>query len=379
MEFHSDNKAYEFYSEYAKQKGFAASKVSCRRSKTSGEWIDTKFACTRYGKKRKSDAINPRPCLKIDCKASLEVKRRYDGKWFVCNFVREHNHDLYPEHIHYFPSNRRINSADKYNINALHSVGVKPSKIFAAMAKQYGGYEKIGFLEKDIRNHLDKERRLALESGDAKAMLELFTRMQEENPNFFYAMDLDEEQRLVNVFWVDAKGREDYKIFGDAISFDTTYITNKYKMPFAPFIGVNNHSQSTLLGCALLADETTCTFVWLMKTWIRAMGGKAPSAILTDQDQAMKAAIAEVFPNARHRFCLWHILRKIPQKLGEVLRKHGTLLHFTLCATKIISSRKIHCRRTNFNATKTSSRRIRRAKIVKKDFARPSFFIGRAK
>ncbi|KAI5353688.1 hypothetical protein L3X38_006582 [Prunus dulcis] len=326
MEFHSDDKAYEFYSEYAKQKGFAASKVSCRRSKTSGEWIDTKFACTRYGKKRKSDAINPRPCLKIDCKASLEVKRRYDGKWFVCNFVREHNHDLYPEHIHYFPSNRRINSADKYNINALHSVGVKPSKIFAAMAKQYGGYEKIGFLEKDIRNHLDKERRLALESGDAKAMLELFTRMQEENPNFFYAMDLDEEQRLVNVFWVDAKGREDYKNFGDVISFDTTYITNKYKMPFAPFIGVNNHSQSTLLGCALLADETTCTFVWLMKTWIRAMGGKAPSAILTDQDQAMKAAIAEVFPNARHRFCLWHILRKIPQKLGEVLRKHGNFM-----------------------------------------------------
>ncbi|XP_034218862.1 protein FAR1-RELATED SEQUENCE 4-like [Prunus dulcis] len=194
------------------------------------------------------------------------------------------------------------------------------------MAKQYGGYEKIGFLEKDIRNHLDKERRLALESGDAKAMLELFTRMQEENPNFFYAMDLDEEQRLVNVFWVDAKGREDYKNFGDVISFDTTYITNKYKMPFAPFIGVNNHSQSTLLGCALLADETTCTFVWLMKTWIRAMGGKAPSAILTDQDQAMKAAITEVFPNARHRFCLWHILRKIPQKLGEVLRKHGNFM-----------------------------------------------------
>ncbi|KAI5345018.1 hypothetical protein L3X38_012895 [Prunus dulcis] len=56
------------------------------------------------------------------------------------------------------------------------------------------------------------------------------------------------------------------------------------------------------------------------------MGGKAPSAILTDQDQTKKAAIAEVFPNARHRFCLWHILRKIPQKLGEVLRKHGNFM-----------------------------------------------------
>lgn len=92
-------------------------------------------------------------------------------------------------------------------------------------------------------------------------------------------------------------------------------------MPFAPFIGVNNHFQSTLLDCALLADETTSTFVWLMQTWLRAMGGKPPGAILTDQDKAMKSAIAKVFPNSRHRFCLWHILMKIPQKLGQVIKK----------------------------------------------------------
>jgi hypothetical protein len=75
--------------------------------------------------------------------------------------------------------------------------------------------------------------------------------MQEENPRFFYAIDLDDEDRIKNVFWVDAKGREDYQVFGDVISFDTTYITNKYKMPFAPFIGVNNHFQSRLLGLCI--------------------------------------------------------------------------------------------------------------------------------
>jgi len=90
--------------------------------------------------------------------------------------------------------------------------------------------------------------------------------------------------RLKNVFWVDANGIDDYKEFGDVISFDLTYITNKYKMPFAPFVGVNNHFQSSLLGCALLANETSETFTWLMKTWLRAMGGKPPNAIITDQD-----------------------------------------------------------------------------------------------
>ncbi|CAL2271450.1 unnamed protein product [Prunus armeniaca] len=64
---------------------------------------------------------------------------------------------------------------------------------------------------------------------------------------------------------------------------------------------------------------------------------------------------------------------------GKKCFNHHALLHFTLCATKRISSRKIHCSRTNFSATETSLRRIRRAKIVKKGFARRSFFIGRAK
>jgi len=42
------------------------------------------------------------------------------------------------------------------------------------MAKQYGGYENIGCLEKDVRNHLDKSSCLALESGDETAMLECY-------------------------------------------------------------------------------------------------------------------------------------------------------------------------------------------------------------
>jgi hypothetical protein len=44
------------------------------------------------------------------------------------------------------------------------------------------------------------------------------------------------------------------------------------------------------------------------------MNDQAPKAIITDQDRAMKNAIARVFPRTRHRYCLWHILKKIPDK-----------------------------------------------------------------
>jgi hypothetical protein len=37
---------------------------------------------------------------------------------------------------------------------------------------------------------------------------------------------------------------------------------------------------------------------------------------MTDQDKVMKNAIARVFPKTRNRYCLWHIISKLPKKFG---------------------------------------------------------------
>ncbi|XP_010260560.1 PREDICTED: protein FAR-RED IMPAIRED RESPONSE 1 isoform X2 [Nelumbo nucifera] len=320
MEFESKGAAYSCYKEYAKSMGFGISIKNSRRSKISGEFIDAKYACSRYGSKHESSkVINPRPCSKTDCKASMHVKRRQDGKWVIHNFIKDHNHELLPSQAHFFRSHRNI------NIDALHAIK-RRRKMYALMSKQPDGNQDFGYPNKDIINEFDKGRYLVLEGGDMQAMLEHFMDMQDENSNFFYAMDLNEEQRLRNVFWVDAKGRQDYINFGDVVCFDTTYISSKYKMPLVPFIGVNHHYQFTLFGFALIADETTSTFLWLMNTWLRSMGGRAPNVIVTDQDKALKAAIAEIFPNTRHCFCLWHILRKIPEKLGHITKRHENFM-----------------------------------------------------
>ena len=50
-EFDSEHEAYSFYLCYAKNIGFGISRKHSRKSKTSKEFIDVKFACTRYGTK----------------------------------------------------------------------------------------------------------------------------------------------------------------------------------------------------------------------------------------------------------------------------------------------------------------------------------------
>ena len=62
------------------------------------------------------------------------------------------------------------------------------------------------------------------------------------------------------------------------------------------------------LGCDFLRNEKTEYFVWLFTEFKKAMCSKDPANIITDQDIAMKVAIAEVFVNSVHRNCRWHIM-----------------------------------------------------------------------
>ena len=75
-------------------------------------------------------------------------------------------------------------------------------------------------------------------------------------------------------------------------------------MHFVPFTGVNHHHQFVMFGCALLVNETVKSYIWLLKTWLKAMLEHAPFTIITDDDKAMDKVITEVLPNTTHRLCL---------------------------------------------------------------------------
>ncbi|GAY41404.1 hypothetical protein CUMW_059190 [Citrus unshiu] len=139
MEFESHEAAYSFYKEYAKSMGFGTAKLSSRRSRASKEFIDAKFSCIRYGNKQQSDdAINPRPSPKIGCKASMHVKRRQNGKWFIYSFVKEHNHELLPAQVHFFRSHRNVDPLK-------NDVRIRRRKNLAAVSKLFNAYQNEQF------------------------------------------------------------------------------------------------------------------------------------------------------------------------------------------------------------------------------------------
>ena len=116
---------------------------------------------------------------------------------------------------------------------------------------------------------------------DVLKTVNFFREMKAINREFFCDMQLDESDRVKNIFWANASCRGAYQDFGDCVTFDTTYKTNKYHMPLGVFVGTNNHLQTTFFGFALIRDEDADSFKWLFKTFLRCMRRKAPTCILT--------------------------------------------------------------------------------------------------
>ena len=122
-------------------------------------------------------------------------------------------------------------------------------------------------------------------------MLNYFCDKQADNAAFQYHLQLDSEDHIANIFWVDAKMLLDYAHFGDVVTFDTTFGTNKEYRPFGIFLRLNYFRKTIIFGAALMFDETFASFQWLFKAFLAAHNGKQPRAIFTDQDTAMGNAV----------------------------------------------------------------------------------------
>ncbi|KAF5460383.1 hypothetical protein F2P56_020257 [Juglans regia] len=314
MSFSSEEEVRLYYMKYAKQVGFGVSKRSSKPG-DNGKLRYFTLACVQQGtpKSNASNILKPRPVEKMGCKAKINAALTLDGRFTLSTVVLEHTHALSPGKAIFFRCHKRLGSKAKRKLEPNEISGIHTSKNFKSLVETKSS-ENLPLEEKDYQ--IDKTRQHQLGVGGSEALRNFFIRMQQKNDHFFYVMDADDECRVRNVFWADARCKAAYESFGDVITFDTTYLTKAYKIPLVSFMGVNHHGQLILFGCGLILSEDTNSFVSLFESWLRFMNCRAPNAIITDQDKTLQNAIARVFPRAQHRFCLWQIIKRLPENFG---------------------------------------------------------------
>ncbi|KAF2316219.1 hypothetical protein GH714_041560 [Hevea brasiliensis] len=132
--------------------------------------------------------------------------------WQITKIISEHNHDMDPSMSRFMDGHGKITPNMKRVLEANDICGIRPCKSIRMPEVKVSGLENLSCMPKDCRNFIQSKRGLRLEEGD-----------------------------------VEAIRRAMYEEFHNVVSFNTTYLVNRYKMPFATVVGVNHHGQSILL------------------------------------------------------------------------------------------------------------------------------------
>lgn len=325
MEFENENKAYEFYNNYAGMAGFSVRKGWLDKRVSDKTTRSRTLVCSREGfrqeRKAGNEAKRPRPETRIGCPARMKIKLIPNGRYRITKFIEEHNHQPAPPSSKHLLRSQRVTSEYQSGDADLtdEDLAVPRSSV-----ESIGTRHNILLLPPDYRTCLHSKRMKSIQPGDAEALLKYLQSMQLQNTSFFYAVQLDEDDKLTNIFWADSKSLDDFNYFGDVVCLDTTYKFSVHCRPFVPFIGVNHHKQITIFGAAFLYDETAESFKWLFNTFGIAMHGKLPKTILTDDSVAISSALAIVWPETAHRLCVWQIYHSCMKHLNHVFQSTKT-------------------------------------------------------
>ncbi|XP_054785949.1 protein FAR1-RELATED SEQUENCE 5-like [Prosopis cineraria] len=281
LEFDNIEDSWKFWQDCGRRTGFGVRKERFNKSKKDQSYLSYLYVCRKKGvrkpDKRDKYTKNPRP----------ETR----------SVFLDHNHDLQPpEAVHMFPSFRELTSAQAFELETAEKDGINQKSSFKLMSEYAGGRTNLGYTRTDIKNYLNSKRQRAMSYGEAGCIFRYFEEQLVKNSSFFHAHQMDLEEQVTNVFWADARMLIDYAYFGEVISLDTTYYTNRDNRPLAIFSGINHYRGGVIFGAALLYDETIESFKWLFEIFLRAHKNVRPLTIFTDQDATMAHALQEVMP-----------------------------------------------------------------------------------
>ncbi|CAN1339340.1 Protein FAR1-RELATED SEQUENCE 5 [Linum perenne] len=117
------------------------------------------------------------------------------------------------------------------DLNADAGINVRSS--FDSMRMAASGSENLGFTHLDVKNHIHTRRERQMQGGAVEFLLDYLLTQSNSNKGNYSKIKIDKEEdaQIESIFWPDAQMRRDYRAFGDCLTFDTTYRTNKHHRP----------------------------------------------------------------------------------------------------------------------------------------------------
>ncbi|XP_031108430.1 protein FAR1-RELATED SEQUENCE 5-like [Ipomoea triloba] len=302
--------------------------VARNQKDREGKVLSKYLVCSRQGFKQPTKEVCPiedgvdgtsispkrrRVTNRVCCNAKIIFKFMGDGGYSVFSLEVRHTHCLCSEASKSFMRvNRKLNLGHQSFVANCARANIGPIKSFKLYKQMEEEYADVGATRVDFQN-FKRDLMAYISGGDAQLIVEKFLHKKELWSTFFFDYDADEYNQPSRVFWANPVTQQNFACFGDVVSFDATY-----NLIFVPFTGMDNHKKSVTFATGLIAKKNIDSYVWLLDNFKRAMGHEL-TYVVTDQDPALRVVVPRVFTSSRHRFCMWHIMTKIGDKVGAVL------------------------------------------------------------
>ncbi|GKA57407.1 FAR1-related sequence 5-like protein [Tanacetum coccineum] len=341
--FDSYNDAYETYLVYSQKARFNIRKGGFKRK--NGQKTHAYFQCNRAGKPRRSKEVNTLNEVDGDDGENSASKKRkrhnksqainYPAKlclkkingtesYEVLGFVENHNHPLMNlNNMDLSRARRQLHFDDYIFIHRASMSNLGPTRAHRLKAALVGGYDKVRGTSTDYCN-FKRCVNSFIGDRDAQMLVDKMCKRKLHVPEFCFEYYTLPSKELVRLFWADETMKCNYVAFGDVVSFDATFHTNKYGYKFVPFTGIDHNQRCVTFCAALLSDETTESFSWMLEAFLKTYKKQPPFAV-TDQDGALRKVVVKMFPDSHHRLCMWHITEKLPRKVIGDLAADSTL------------------------------------------------------
>jgi hypothetical protein len=199
----------------------------------------------------------------------------------------------------------------------MSGIGIAPKQIKAMLRIQHPNDELL-ITSQDIYNQKKKARKKD-QRGQAPidALLE---RLAAQNAWEFRVKT--RRGRLNALFFAYKESQALNAVFHEAVIIDSTYRTNRYKMPLMHFAAPTaNHNYFSTAFC-LLSGETEEDYQWAIEQYQRVVrrGLPHPDIFATDDSAALKNAIRSVFPDIPQLICMFHINKHVEQRIRDALK-----------------------------------------------------------
>ncbi|OBZ81438.1 hypothetical protein A0J61_10513 [Choanephora cucurbitarum] len=157
-------------------------------------------------------------------------------------------------------------------------------------------------------------------------MYEYITGSVEKDYQVFYTVDND--QRINAVFFAPKTGIEEARRMPENLVIDSTYKINTHKPTFVNIVGtssVRSTKPGTLMtfevAGAFISEEGNTQYEWVLSCLKKAIWSHAdgPLTVTTYNEQALRNAIATVFPSAHDILCYVHMQKRFEAKLMECI------------------------------------------------------------